>query len=257
MFKFYDNESLRKLVIAFGSLFNEIYVSRTNSSGVESQRLRVPLTYGSKEKFIRKLDEQSGISDKSKVEVTLPRLSFEMSSIDYDPSRHLNKLNKRVSRVPGSNSSIAFQEVPYNISFSLFAFSRTMDDNLQILEQIVPQFAPEFIVSLNLNKIDTKLDVPITLSNVALQEQYEGNFLDRRVIASSFNFVCKSRLYSEIKDNTGASPVQVITGVSLDLGLEADTTAGSNTVLTVLGATGDTNLITGFTAGGYFATDQP
>ena len=81
MFKFYDNESLRKLVIAFGSLFNEIYVSRTNSRGVESQRLRVPLTYGSKEKFIRKLDEQSGISDKSKVEVTLPRLSFEMSSI--------------------------------------------------------------------------------------------------------------------------------------------------------------------------------
>ena len=256
MFKFYDNESLRKLVIGFGSLFNEICVSRKNSSGVESQRLRVPLTYGSKEKFMRKLDEQSGISDKSKVEVTLPRLSFEMSSIDYDPSRHLNKLNKRVTRVAGTNSSIAFQEVPYNISFSLFAFSRTMDDNLQILEQIVPQFAPEFIVTLNLNNIDTKLDVPITLTNVALQEQYEGNFLDRRVIASSFNFVCKSRLYSQIKDNTDG--VTVITGVSLDLGLEANTTSGDNTVLSVLGATGDTiSLATGYSGGRYYAADQP
>ena len=246
MFNYYDNQSLRKLVIAFGSIFNEIYVTRSNSSGTELQRLRVPLTYGSKEKFLRKLEEQSGISDESKVEITLPRLSFEISSIDYDPSRHLNKINKRVSRVAGTNTSISFQEVPYNISFSLFCFTRTMDDNLQILEQILPQFSPEFIVSLNLNKIDTKLDVPIALSNVALQEQYDGNFMDRRIIASSFNFSCKYRLYSEIKE----SPV--IRGATLDLGQISE--SGSEDLLSQIGATGNTGSDSGYVPGEYYAT---
>ena len=245
MFNYYDNQSLRKLVIAFGSIFNEIYVTRSNSSGTELQRLRVPLTYGSKEKFLRKLEEQSGISDESKVEITLPRLSFEISSIDYDPSRHLNKINKRVSRVAGTNSSISFQEVPYNVSFSLFCFTRTMDDNLQILEQILPQFSPEFIVSLNLNKIDTKLDVPIVLQNVGLQEQYEGNFLDRRVIASVFNFVCKTRLYSEIKQQS----VVVSSSIALS-NILGDTTDSSETIST-LGATGSTG-DGGYTAGDYY-----
>tara|TARA_R110002051_G_scaffold78836_1_gene142482 strand:- start:156 stop:902 length:747 start_codon:yes stop_codon:yes gene_type:complete len=246
MFNYYDNEALRKLVIAFGSLFNEVYITRSNSSNVETQRLRVPLTYGSKEKFIRKLDEQSGISDKTKVEITLPRLSFEMGSIDYDPSRHLNKLNKRITRVPGTNSSVSFQEVPYNVSFSLFAFTRTMDDNLQILEQIVPHFTPEFIVSLNLNLIDTKLDVPIVLSNVALQEQYEGNFLDRRIIASSFNFVCKSRLYSEIKEQP------IVLASSIEMRNILGDTYTNNELNTTIGATGNTGATGGFTAGAWY-----
>ena len=246
MFKYYDNESLRKLVIAFGSLFNELYVTRSNSSGTETQRLRVPLGYGSKEKFMRKLDEQSGISDKTKTEITLPRLSFEMASIDYDASRHLNKLNKRVSRTPGEHSFISFQEVPYNVSFSLFAYTRTMDDNLQILEQIVPQFTPEFIVSLNLNSIDTKLDVPIVLGNVALQEQYDGNFLDRRIIASSFSFTCKTRLYSEIKQQ----PIVLDSSIGLN-NITGDTSDISE-LYTTVGSTGDTGATGGYCGGAWY-----
>ena len=198
MFGHFYNESLRKLVVAFGSLFNDIYVARYNSDNSENSRIKVPLIYSSKEKFIQRLEQQSGISDQTKLEITLPRMGFDIASIDYDPTRHLNKLNKRFRRVAGSNEVESFQEVPYNVAFTLFAYTRNMDDNLQIIEQI----SPEFIVTLNLNEIETKLDVPIVLGQVALQETYDGNFMDRRIIASTFSFVCKTRLYSKIEGST-------------------------------------------------------
>ena len=194
---------------------------------------------------MRKLDEQSGISDKTKIEISLPRLSFEIGSIDYDPSRHLNKLNRRTSRVPGDNTTITFQEVPYNVGFSLYCYTRTMDDNLQILEQIVPQFSPEFTVSLNLNTIDTKVDVPIVLGGVAIQEQADGNFLDRRIIASSFNFTCKSRLYNEIKP----SPITVSS--SIELRNILGDTVDINELNSTIGATGHTGA-DGYTAGAAY-----
>jgi hypothetical protein len=200
MFGHFYNESLRKLTVAFGALFNEIFIIRENEDGSEQSKVQVPITYGSKEKFIRRLEEPSGISDNTKIQITLPRISFEIASINYDPIRHLNKLNKKVVTYAGDKTYETFQEVPYNISFSLYAYTRTMEDNLQIVEQIIPYFSPEFIVSLNLNKIDRDLSVPITLSNVAIQESYEGNMMDRRVIASSFNFVAKTRLYAPIKE---------------------------------------------------------
>lgn len=202
MFSQFYNESLRKLVIAFGSLFNEVYVSRNNADGTEKNKLKVPLIYSSKEKFHQRLKQQSGISDETKVQISLPRMGFEMNSISYDPTRHLNKTNVRSRYGVGIDAKNAYQEVPYNVGFTLFAFTRTMDDNLQIVEQIVPYFAPEFIVTLNLNDIDSKLDVPIVLGNVAVQETYDGNFMDRRIIASTFSFLCKTRLYSKINNST-------------------------------------------------------
>lgn len=212
MFGHFYNESIRKLTVAFGSLFNEIYVTHYNSDDTENQKIQVPITYGAKEKFIRRLFESSGIKGDTKLQKTLPLLSFEMASVDYDPSRHLNKLNKKIITNTGDPAYVAYQEVPYNISYSLYAYTRNMDDNLQILEQIVPYFSPEFIVTLNLNNIDTELSVPISLTNVAVQESYEGNMLDRRIIASSFNFVCKTRLYAPITEQ------QVISNSQLNFG---------------------------------------
>jgi hypothetical protein len=215
MFGHFYNESLRKLTVAFGALFNEIYVIRKNEDGSEQNKVQVPITYGSKEKFIRRLDEPSGISDKTKLQITLPRMGFEIASINYDPIRHLNKLNKKVINSAGDTTYETFQEVPYNISFSLYAYTRTMDDNLQIVEQIIPYFSPEFIVSLNLNKLDTNLSVPITLSSVAIQESYEGNMMDRRIIASSFNFIAKTRLYSPIRETIPVVTSQMSFGTIL------------------------------------------
>jgi len=203
MFEYYNNESLRKSVIAFGSLFNGIYISRTNSDDTEVSRIRVPLSYGPKEKFLRRLEEQSGISDSTKVEITLPRMSYEIASIQYDPGRHLNKLNKRLRLVDGEDNTInSYQEVPYNIGFTLYVYARNMDDNLQIVEQVLPYFSPEFIVSLKLNNLDVILDVPIVLNNTAIQEVYEGNFMDRRLIASSMSFTAKTRVYSKLTNET-------------------------------------------------------
>ena len=241
MFGHFYNESLRKLTVGFGTLFDEVYVVRSNSDGTENNKLQVPITYSSKEKFIRRLQEQSGISDSTKVEITLPRMSFELGSIDYDPTRHLNKINTRVRRVDGENPYTSYQEVPYNVSFSLYLYSRSMDDNLQMIEQIVPYFAPEFIVTLKLNNIEQTLDVPIVLSNVAIQEQYEGNFLDRRVIASSLNFVCKTRLYSPIKQGPP------IIGSDINFGsISGDGTTGD--IAATAGASGD---IADYTEGGF------
>jgi len=234
MFSHFYNESLRKLVVAFGSLFNEIYVIRKNKDGTENSKIKVPLIYSSKEKFIQRLEQQSGISDNTKVEVSLPRMGFDMTAIDYDPTRHLNKLNKRLLRDVGSAEKETFQEVPYNVSFSLFAYTRNMDDNLQILEQIVPYFSPEFIVTLNMNEIESKLDVPIVLGNVAVQETAEGNFLDRRILASTYSFTCKTRLYSKIEGST------LVVNSSSSL----DQIVGSNDVgdlVSTISATGSTS----------------
>jgi len=220
MFGHFYNESIRKLTVAFGSLFNEIYIVRYNSDGSENKKIQVPITYGSKEKYLRRLTEPSGIQEDTKLQITLPRMSFEMDSITYDPVRHLNKLNRKIITTAGSDAAVTYQEVPYNISFSLYSYTRNMDDNLQVLEQIIPYFSPEFIVSLNLNDIDSDLSVPISLTNVAVQEQYEGNFMDRRIIASSFSFVCKTRIYSPITEQ------RLITTSQLDFGkiLGDDTT---------------------------------
>jgi len=232
MFGHFYNESLRKLTIAFGSLFDEIYVTKKNSDGSENSKIQVPIQYASKEKFLRRLEEQSGISDNTKIQISLPRLSFELGSINYDPTRHLNKINTRVKRTDGSDPMFSFQEVPYNVSFSLFCYTRNMDENLQIIEQILPYFSPEFTVTLNLNGIEKTLDVPIVLTDVAMQEQYEGNFLDRRIIASTFNFVCKTRVYGEIKSQT---PI-----VSSTISLVNEFPSGATQDIFNEGATGST-----------------
>ena len=235
MFGHFYNESLRKLTVAFGSLFNEIYVERKNANETINSKLKVPLIYSSKEKFIQRLEQQSGISDETKIEVSLPRLGFEMTGIDYDPTRHLNKLNKRRYSVAGEGTQTMYQEVPYNVGFTLFAFSRNMDDNLQIVEQIVPYFSPEFIVTLNFNAVDSKLDVPITLGNVAVQETFDGNFLDRRIVASTFAFTCKTRLYTEIKNETvivdSSSSMIEISGLNDEFSQTTQTTGVSGSTL--------------------------
>jgi len=231
MFGHFYNESIRKLTVAFGALFNEIYVVREKEDGSEDRKIQVPITYGSKEKFLRRLEEPSGITDKTKVQITLPRMSFEIASINYDPIRHLNKMNLKTKNTAGEPTYVMYQEVPYNISFSLYAYTRTMEDNLQIIEQIIPYFSPEFIVSLNLNKMDMDLNVPISLSNVAIQETYEGNMLDRRIIASSFNFTCKTRVYAPIRENVPISTAQLNFGNIL---------GDTNNVLYSGGITGNT-----------------
>jgi hypothetical protein len=200
MFTQFYNEAIRKLVIGFGSLFNDIRVIRKNPDGTTKETIRVPLSYGPKEKFIRRIAESSSISDTSKVQITLPRLGFDITGFSYDPTRKTNKLIKRTAvSEDGISYSYNYNEVPYIISFGLYAFTRNQDENLQIIEQILPYFTPEFIVSFNINNINKKIDIPIVLNGVSVLEEYEGDFFTRRNLATTFEFSTKTYIYGPIK----------------------------------------------------------
>ena len=197
MFNYYNNETIRKLVIAFGSLFNSINIRQINANGSFRTSV-IPLTYGPKEKFIKRITQSSSISDTTRVQFTIPQLAFEMTGMQYDASRHFNKLNKKaITGVTGA--TFAYAEVPYNFAFSLYAYTRNIEENLQIMEQILPQFSPEFIVTINFNNLYQKIDVPIFLSATGLTEEYEGDFSTRRLVVSTYQFIAKSYVYGEIK----------------------------------------------------------
>ena len=216
MFEYFYNQTLRKLTLAFGGLFDEIYVSKDTSDG-KIERTRVPLTYSGKEKFIRRINEASSISSNVKIETLLPKMAFEMTNLQYDPARKVNKLNKKVktSLISGVTfSQQAFAEVPYNVQFSLYCFTRTVDDNLQIMEQILPYFSPEFIVTLKMNEVDTHIDVPIVLNTTNMTEQYEGDMTTRRSVISSFSFTAKAHIFSKV---SGLSSSGIVKGISFGL----------------------------------------
>ena len=127
-------------------------------------------------------------------------MGFDITGFSYDPTRKTNKLRKtKATSVDGLSSSYNYNEVPYNVSFGLYAFSRNHDDNLQIIEQILPYFTPEFIVTLKVNDINSKVDVPIVLNGVSTEEDYEGDFDTRRNITSSLEFTAKTYVYGPPK----------------------------------------------------------
>jgi len=197
----YYNKSIKKLVIAFGTLFNQIYLERFNQDGTSANKIRIPLTYGPKEKFIRRLTSDSDITDSTHVQIAIPVIGFEITSMLYDANRKINKLQSNFIE-SGNTFKRGWSEIPYNINFGLYVFCRNIDDNLQIIEQILPNFTPEFNVSLNLNELNTKVTVPIILNGVNTEEIYEGDFQTRRSITTSFDFTAKTYLYGQIKEES-------------------------------------------------------
>ena len=247
MFTQFYNEAIRKLVIGFGSLFNDIRIVRKNPDDSTKETIRVPLSYGPKEKFIRRIAESSSISSTSKVQITLPRIGFDITGFAYDPSRKTNKLRTRkATSGDGTSYSYNYNEVPYIINFGLHAFSRNQDDNLQIIEQILPYFTPEFVVSFNMNDVNKKVDIPIILNSVSTIEEYEGEFDTRRNITASFEFSAKSYVYGPIKTGKIILTSEVdIFGVTGD-----DWPAVTDSHDLRIGITG------GYTGAGYTAGNQ-
>ena len=190
MFTQFYNESVRKMVIGFGSRFNDIRVIRKNADGTTKETIRVPLSYGPKEKFLRRIQESSSISDTTHTQITLPRLGFDITGFAYDPSRKGNKLRTRKGiSDDGISAAWNYNEVPYDISFGLYSFTRNQDDNLQVIEQILPYFTPEFIVTIKVNDVNNKIDIPIILNGVSTIEEYEGEFDTRRIIRIFRNYI--------------------------------------------------------------------
>ena len=195
--KFYHT-SLRKYIILFGTLFNDIHIQRRNSNDNVIQTIKCPLTYAPREKVTARLEQNPNLTEQQAV--LLPRISFEMTTLMYDPARKLNTMNKwkkdAGNAATGGKIKHTFQPVPYDISFDLNIYTRYAEDATQILEQIIPFFTPEFTATIDLvPDMGIKVDVPIVLESLSSQDTYEGDFETRRALIWNLGFRMKAYLF--------------------------------------------------------------
>ena len=195
MFGHFYNEGMRKMTVAFGQVFNNIQIKRRGSDST-IQSIRVPLAYAPKEKFLVRLDQQPSLDDRQ-FAVTLPRMGFEISGIEYDGSRKLTKVQKfKSTRENSGVMNYNYMPVPYNISYNLYCFTATAEGGLQIVEQILPYFQPDYTVTINvIPEMGIKRDVPIVLNNINYEDSYSGDFESRRAVIYTLNFTAKTYLY--------------------------------------------------------------
>tara|TARA_B100001094_G_scaffold119700_1_gene115378 strand:+ start:2660 stop:3703 length:1044 start_codon:yes stop_codon:yes gene_type:complete len=195
---YFYNETIRKTVIAFGTLFNNIKIKKFASDGKAISQIKVPVAYGPMQRFLARIEQQANFDDN--VAITLPRISFELTSYAYDPSRKSSPITKFTGK--GSDKTKhkkIFLPVPYEIGFRLSFACKLQDDALQIIEQILPYFQPSYNVTVNmLEGVEEKRDIPFTLANVSFSDEYEGDFSTRRFIQYDLDFIAKTYFYSEI-----------------------------------------------------------
>ncbi len=195
---YFYNETIRKTVIAFGTLFNNIRIKKFGTDGKTISQLKVPVAYGPMQRFLARIEQQPNFDDN--VAITLPRISFELTSYAYDPSRKSSPITKFTGKgETKTKHKKIFLPVPYEIGFRLSFAAKLQDDSLQILEQILPHFQPSYNVTVNmLEGVEEKRDIPFTLANVSFVDEYEGDFSTRRFIQYDLDFVAKTYFYSEI-----------------------------------------------------------
>ena len=198
----YYNQVIRRYVVMFGTLFNDIIVQRFNKAGQRIQALKVPIAYGPKEKFLVRITQDPELTNQS--QVSLPRMGFEMTGMSYMPERKLSSTQRRVNTVgtTGSNNSIktVYTPVPYDFNFSLSVFVKNADDGVQILEQILPFFTPEWTTTLKIiPEMNIKHDVPTVLQSVTTEDAYDGDFETRRSLIYNLDFLVKGYIYGPVK----------------------------------------------------------
>ena len=197
------HKKIRNTVIAFGTIFNNVNIKRLDSSGNPLQNIKIPLSYSPKEKFLARLDAQQDLTgDDSKVAITLPRMSFEITGYSYDSSRKLNK-NQKITKVTTNADTTKmnsqYMPVPYNVNFSLSVYVANSDDGLQIIEQILPYFQPDYTVTMIEDRtMDTKRDIPFILNNVDFEDSYTGSLTTSRRIIYTLTFTAKIYLFGPI-----------------------------------------------------------
>lgn len=221
------HETIRRCVIAFGSVFNDIDIRRKDANGTAIQSLKVPLAYGPKQKFLARLYENPNLSNLQ--QLTLPRMGFEIASFTYDSQRKVNKLNVR--KTVGTTSSQIkrqYQSVPYNLTFNLYIMAKNQEDALQVVEQIVPFFTPAYTMTINaVPDMGIKDDFPVILDSLTYEDDYEGDFATRRSIIYTMSFTAKMNFYGPISEQG------IIKTVQADLFLNSPTSTVVDTRLTV------------------------
>jgi len=197
---YYYHEIIRKTIISFGTLFNGINIKHKKSDGTILDDIKVGLAYGPQQKYLAKIQEQAELS--KAVAITLPRMSFEMTNIQYDSTRK-SGITQTFKAQDGDKLKKVFMPVPYNIGFELSIFSKLNDDALQIIEQILPFFQPSFNLTVDLiSAIGEKRDIPVVLENISFQDDYEGSFETRRALIYTLNFTAKTYLFGPVAEST-------------------------------------------------------
>ncbi len=207
---YFYHEILRKTVISFGTLFNDIHIRHKDSDGKSISDMKVALAYGPMQKFLARLEQQPDLNRAT--QITLPRMSFEMTNIAYDATRK-STITQTFKATDGSNLRKVFMPVPYNIGFELNILVKLNDDALQIVEQILPFFQPSFNLTVDLvSVIGEKRDISVVLDNISFQDDYEGDFATRRALIYTLNFTAKTYLFGPVAD----TPEGLIKKVQLD-----------------------------------------
>jgi hypothetical protein len=193
------NRTIRKIVVAFGTVFNDIYVVRYTKDGLTAKEtIKVPLNWGAKEKYITRITSDPTLT--KSIATTVPRISFEMTGMSYDSSRKLPTTMRNFSANNATTVNAQYVPVPYNFDFSLSIYVRNTEDGTQILEQILPFFTPDFSVTVDfIPLMDPKYDMPIILNSVSNETTYEGDMMETRMIIWNLEFTAKSHIWPPVK----------------------------------------------------------
>jgi hypothetical protein len=194
---------IRKYIIAFGTLFNDIYISRTDANGNVVNYMRIPITYGPKDKAIVRVTQDPNY-DRPTATFPLPMMSFEMNGIQYDAERKLQTINRIAQNNPEDKNTRLYQwnPVPYNIGFTLSILVKNAEDGTKIIEQILPYFTPDWTVTaLLIPEMNIKHDIPIVLNGIQLSDMYDGDFTVRRTMVWTLNFTLKGYMYGPVKSS--------------------------------------------------------
>lgn len=248
------HKRVRTAVSVFGSMFNNLYVLRQNSSGETISQVKVPLSYAPKRNFISRLQAMSNGEDaERRVAIKLPRMSFEITNMQYDATRQLPKTNNISTVVANSVTSRRqlYTSTPYTISFQLNVYAKSQDDALQIVEQILPYFAPQYTLTIKpFSDIDTLTeDVPITLSGVTFSDDFEGAVEQRRTIIYTLDFEMKIALYGPEGNKS------IIRDVRNNLFLQDAGLADSDVYIKTLQITPDPTSVSADSDYGFIETD--
>ncbi len=210
------NKIIRKCVIGFGTLFNNIEVRKEKADGTTYSRMKVPLAYGPRQKFLARLEQQADLNQK--VAITVPRLSFEMTGISYDSSRKLAPTTLTLKANTKDAVKKQFTPVPYNIDFELNIISKTNDEALEITEQIVPVFQPSYQMTIKLvDDMNEYRDIPIVLNSISYSDDYEGSFDDKKITLITMQFTVKSYIFGPVGTQGPIKKAKVDTTLDVDL----------------------------------------
>lgn len=215
------NQIIKKTIVAFGTLFNNIYIKHSDNNGNDQSLIKVPIAYGPIQKFLARIEQKPDL--RKRVAITLPRMSFELTSIQYDNSRKVSTM-QTFTAMNGNNPVKVFMPVPYNLGIELNIITKYNDDMLQIIEQILPFFQPHFNLSIDLvSTIGEKRDVPMVIQNIQMSDNYEGSYEERRNLIYTINFIAKTNIFGPVPGSTDG----LIKKVQVDYYTDTDTKSAS------------------------------